>query len=278
MSLKPRAARVSLDSVKLFVLLFFLVLSAAAETVGVALVVDVRGKIPGLQLLDSLASGRQLAIPAGAQATLSFLEAGRRARLQGPGVFVVEAGGVKQVRGAGRAVQELPRSIVAREIRDSFNWDKMAGVRHRDLGWLVDATLLEPQAVLHWQAEPQVTEVEISVEELPGFRRVLRQTLPANPSQVSVSLEAGRTYELGLTAYTPGSPPSEAAPQQVRVLSHAEAQRLLQLEKQATSPEDLLEMCSLWLQHGVRSRAAGLARQLLDRYPQSARLQELARP
>jgi hypothetical protein len=278
MSWRAELRGATLSGVKLLLLFLLLSLSALAESGGVALVVEVRGTVAGVQLLDSVPMNRKLRVPGGAHVTLSFLEGGKRTRCQGPGVFLVEAAGVRRLQGTGGVDVQQPRSVVAREIRGSFNWDKMAGVRHRDLGWLVDETLLEPLAVLRWQAEPAVSEVQVTIEELPDFRRLLRQTLPNSAGQVTVTLQPGRTYELELTAYAPGAPPSEAARQQVRVLGAGEATRLLELEKQATTPEELLEMCSVWLQHGVRSRASLLARRLLTRYPDSQRLQDLAQP
>lgn len=242
------------------------------------MVVELQGKVGDLQLFDVVNAGRQLQLPADTRVTLSFLQAGRRARCQGPAVFAIEATGARKLSGPGSVTTQQPAATVAREIPGSFNWDKMAGVRHREVGWLVDDALLHPEAVLRWQLDPLMNEVEVVVESLPDYQRVYKQTVPANQREVKVSLEAGRSYELSLTGFPAGGAPTEPAKRRVRVLATDHAARLLAWEKAATQREELMEMCGVWLQYGVRSRASLLAQQLIRHYPDSARLRELAEP
>ena len=262
-------------------LLLSVLMSRPALADMAALVVDVRGQSAPLELLDVLTTGQQLLLPAGTSLTLSFRQGGRRYECRGPALFAIGPEAPSKLSGDGSCRRIASQAQAATELHGPINWDKMAGLRRELVAWRLDE-VVEPDAELRWEAPSSLEEVEITVERLPDFVRTWRSSLPATPSRARLPqsvLRPGERYELSLRGFGAGGYSLQARPQRVSVLSQRDWQRLQQFEQaaqQSQNPEDLVEYCAWLLQAGLQSRAARVARQLLERFPNSLRLRELA--
>lgn len=252
------------------------------ESAGVAMVtklsaLSVRSQGKALQLFDTLAAGSEIQVPANADLTLSFLRGGLRVHCQGPLTLKVGADGLVRVGGQGKLVEQRPESRITHSQATAFNWDRMAGVRREDLAWLVDPALSEGKSKLRWEVPGDLDEVEVTIEQLPDYQRVLRQVYAASLGEAAVDLQPGQAYLLQLRGFSPRRT-VEASEQRVRVLTAAELAEVAERERLARAPEARVELCSYLLQMGLRSRARQVAKGLLEDFPGQARLQELAAP
>lgn len=258
-------------------------LSGPALARPAAMVSELRGSASSsqksLQLFDTLEPGQVVVVPAGAALSLSFLEGGLRATLRGPAQFQLQAAGVKRTQGSGEVQLQRPTSDRAPGIRGDFNWDRMAGLRREDLGWIGDRSFCGQDVELRWTSPADLDEVEIVVEQLPDYQRVYKGTVGARPSRLPLKLEAGKSYQCHLRGFSPRRT-AEASEWSIRLLSSAEVSELEQRERRSAAgePVDQLEHCVWLLQQGLQSRAQKLAAELLKKYPEQARLRELAQP